>query len=239
MIYNLSPILNLLTPERPNAEIWRERIQSFFANEEYDADLQDWYYDTLIKNIGEIDFLIYKGIKTDSYTGLFSMSTPHIDGTHSFNMAKFIGDHYQHFFGKKILTVCADFGILNIQAKMCGLNIVSSVQKEYFNTGTILACIGNNCPPYPINKFDFDEEDVIMMSCVFEDEDLAYKNWEFMLDKRLDGKEVFFTSNTFEHLRNYINYDKLELVIDPSNVYLPDDYADLTYGYSNKIYRLR
>jgi len=239
MIYNLSPILNLLTPERPNAEIWRERIQSFFANEEYDADLQDWYYDTLIKNIGEIDFLIYKGIKTDSYTGLFSMSTPHIDGIHSFNMAKFIGDHYQHFFGKKILTVCADFGILNIQAKMCGLNIVSSVQKEYFNTGTILACIGNNCPPYPINKFDFDEEDVIMMSCVFEDEDLAYKNWEFMLDKRLDGKEVFFTSNTFEHLRNYINYDKLELVIDPSKVYLPDDYADLTYGYSNKIYRLR
>jgi hypothetical protein len=239
MIYNLSPILNLLTPERPNAEIWRERIQSFFANEEYDADLQDWYYDTLIKNIGEIDFLIYKGIKTDSYTGLFSMSTPHIDEIHSFNMAKFIGDHYQHFFGKKILTVCADFGILNIQAKMCGLNIVSSVQKEYFNTGTVLACIGNNCPPYPINKFDFDEEDVIMMSCVFQDEDLAYKNWEFMLDKRLDEKEVFFTTNTFEHLRNYINYDKLELVIDPSNVYLPDDYADLTYGYSNKIYRLK
>jgi hypothetical protein len=78
-----------------------------------------------------------------------------------------------------------------------------------------------------------------MMSCVFQDEDLAYKNWEFMIDKKLDRKEVFFTSNTFEHLRNYVNYDKLELVIDPSKVYLPDDYADLTYGYSNKIYRLK
>ena len=167
------------------------------------------------------------------------MISPHTVSTHSFNMAKFISDHYQHFFSKKILTVCADFGILNIQAKMCGLNIVSSIQKEYLNAGTVLACIGNNCPPYPINKFDFDEEDVIMMSCVFQDEDLAYKNWEFMLDKRLDGKEVFFTSNTFEHLRRYVNYDKIELVIDPSKVYLPDDYADLTYGYSNKIYRLK
>ncbi len=239
MIYNLSPLLNLLTSERPNAEIWKERITSFFANKDYDADLQDWYYDTLVNNIDEFDFLIFKGIKVDSYTGLFSISLPHIDGAHSFNVAKFIADHYQHFFGKKILTLCADFGILNIQAKMCGLNIVSSVQKEYLNTGTVLSCIGNNCPPYPINKFDFDEEDVIIMSCVFHEEELSYRNWEFMLDKKLDGKEVFFTSDTFEHLRHYMNYDKIELVIDPTKIYHPDDYADLSYGYSNKIYRLK
>ena len=129
--------------------------------------------------------------------------------------------------------------MLNIQAKFSGLNLISSVQKEYFNTGTVLACIGNNSPPYPINKFDFEEEDVIMMSCVFQENDLAYKNWEFMIDKRLEGKEVFFTSNTYVYLRRYMNYDKIELVIDPQKMYNGEDYADISYGYMNKIYRLK
>lgn len=239
MIYNLSPILNLLTPALPNADVWRERIQSFFSNKEYDAELQDWYYDKLISNIQEVKELLHGINFVDSYTGLFSMPSPYIEATHSFNIAKFIGDHYQHFYGKKILTVCADFGMLNIQAKFSGLNLLSSIQKEYFNTGTVLACIGNNCPPYPINKFDFEEEDVIIMSCVFQEDDLSYKNWEFMLDKKLDGKEVFFTSNTYVYLRRYMNYDKIELVIDPKKMYNQEDYADISYGYMNKIYRLK
>jgi hypothetical protein len=239
MIYNLSPITNLLTPDLPNRDVWRERIQSFFHSQEYDAELQDWYYDKLISNISEVDQLL-RGINyVDPYTGLFSMPSPHIEATHSFNFAKFISDHYQHFYGKKILTVCADFGILNIQAKFSGLNLISSIQKEYYNIGTVLTCIGNNCPPYPINKFDFEEEDVIMMSCVFQEDDLTYKNWEFMLDKRLNGKEVFFTSNTYVYLRRYMNYDKIELVIDPKKMYNSEDYADISYGYMNKIYRLK
>lgn len=239
MIYNLSPILNLLTSDLPNRDVWHERIVFFFDNQEYDADLQDWYYDKLISNISEVNSLLRGGNFVDPYTGLFSMPSPHIEATHSFNIAKFISNHYQHFYGKKILTLCADFGILNIQSKLSGLNIVSCVQKEYFNTGTVLACIGNNSPPYPINKFDFEEEDAIIMSCVFQDDDLTYKNWEFMLDKRLDGKEVFFTSNTYVHLRKYMNYDKIEIVIDPKKVYNAEDYADISYGYMNKIYRLK
>lgn len=239
MIYNLSPILNLLTPEVSNRDNWRERIVSFFSNEEYDSILQDWYYDKLITNISEVNQLI-RGINyVDPYTGLFSMPSPYIEATHSFNMAKFLSDYHQHFYGKKILTLCADFGILNIQAKFCGLNVVSSVQKEYFNTGTVLACIGNNCPPYPINVFEYEPEDVIMMSCVFQEDDLSYKNWEFMLDKRAEGKEVFFTSNSYFFLRRYMNYDKIELVVDPKKVYRSEDYADISYGYMNKIYRLK
>lgn len=239
MYYNLNPLLNLLTPERPNAQNWRERIQWFFDNEEYDGELQDQYYDILINSVQDFDYFIHKGTLTDSYTGLFTIPSPSIEGLHSFNLAKFINDNYQHFFKKKILTLCADFGIMNIQAKLCGLDIVSSVQKQNLNAGTVLTCIGNNCPPYPINKFEFEEEDVLIMSNVFDDEDLCYKNWQFMLDKRLDGKEVFFSSDTFFELKNYMDYSRIELVMDPMKVYQPEDYANLIYGYTNKIYRLK
>lgn len=239
MIYNLSPIFKFLSDEQPNSAVWRERITSFFANEEYDADLQDWYYDVLLSVPEEVDYFLNKGIMTDEYTGLFSFPSPAIRTTHSFNLAYFISKNFQQFYNKKLLTVCADYGMLNIQAKLCGINLVSAVQKEYLNVGTILACIGNNCPPYPINRFDFEEEDVIIMSCVFEEDDLAYKNWEFMLDKRLSGKEVFFCTDTFMHLSNYINYDKIELINMPNKEYYPEDYAELSYGYSNKIYRLK
>ena len=239
MIYNLSPIFKFLSPENTNSKIWKERITSFFDNKEYDGELQDWYYDKLLSNPEEVDYYLNGGILIDEYTGLFSPNSSYTVGTHSFNLAYFISKNYQHFFNKKILTVCSDFGIVNIQAKMCGLNIVSSIQKEHLNVGTVLACIGNNCPPYPINKFDFEEEDVLMMSCVFRDPDLTYKNWQFMLDKRLEGKEVFFSSNTFSFLKDYINYDRIELINEPHKEYRPEDYAELTYGYGNKIYRLK
>jgi hypothetical protein len=236
MIYNLSPIYNLSVP---NVSIWNERLLQFFSNEDYDATLQDWYYDKIIDNINEVQELLNAGYFVDPYTGLFSIPSPHIEATHSFNLAHFISKHPQHFFGKRILTVCADFGMLNIQAKLSGLNIVSSIQKEYYNVGTVLACIGNNSPPYPINVFDFPDEDVVFMSCVFQDDDLAYKNWEFMMEKRIEGKEVFFTSNSYFYLRRYMNYDKIELVIDPRTVYNEEDYSDISYGYMNRIYRLK
>jgi hypothetical protein len=239
MIYNLSPIFRFLSPENTNSKVWKERLTSFFDNEEYDGYLQDWYYDTLLSVPEEVDYLLNNGILVDEYTGLFSLPARWLDKKHSFNLAYFISRNYQHFYNKKMLTVCGDFGILNIQAKMCGLEIVSAVQNEKLNIGTVLTCIGNNCPPYPINKFEFEEEDVIMMSCVFEDEDLSYKNWEFMLDKRLEGKEVFFTSDTFSNLKDYINYDRIELITDPNQEYRPEDYAELTYGYTNKIYRVK
>lgn len=239
MIYNLSPILNLLTPDRANADIWRERIQSFFTNEEFDPELQDMYYDVLLKNLQFVDYLFSKGNLVDSYTGLFSIPVPFLEHRHTFNLAHFISDNYQHFFKKRILTVCNDFGILNVQLKMCGLDLVSSIQSEELISGTVLTCIGNNCPPYPINKLDFDAEDVIILSCVFQEDDLAYKNWQLMLDKKSEGKEVFFTSNTFQHLRNYVNYDRLEVVTNPQKIYMPEDYANLIYGYTNKIYRVK
>lgn len=238
MTYNLSPILSLLNENTPNAEVWRDRITSFFSNEEYDSELQDWYYDKLINYTYEVSSFFANGYFVDPYTGFFSFPSAHIEASHSFNMALFISANHQHFFKKNILTVCGDFGILNLQIKMSGLNLVSSVQKEYYNVGTILACIGNNSPPYPINKLEFPEEDVIFMSCVFQEDELAYKNWEYMLDKRAVGKEVFFTSNTYFYLRRYMNYDRIEVVADPRKVYKPEDYADLSYGYMNKIYRL-
>lgn len=240
MIYNLSPVLNLLNSEEvPNRDVWHQRIQSFFDTEEYDPVLQDWYYNKLIDNVPEVKSLIEAGNFVDHYTGLFSMPSPAIESSHSFNIARFLGNHYQHFYGKKILTICADFGILNVQAKLCGLNIVSSIQKEYYNVGSVLACIGNNAPPYPINKFDFEPEDAIILSCVFQEDDLAYKNWEFMVDKRAEGKEVFFTSNTYAYVRRYMDYDKIELVIDPKTMYDKEDYADIAYGYMNRIYRFK
>lgn len=239
MIYNLSPILNLLTDQIPNADVWKERLTSFFGNEEYDGELQDWYYDKLINNIREVKTLLSGGYFVDSYTGLFSFPSSQMEATHSFNLAYFLSKNYQHFFGKKILTICADYGVLNIQLKMSGLELVSSVQKENFNVGTVLTCIGNNSPPYPINKLQFPKEDVIFMSCVFQEEDLTHQNWQYMLDKRADGREVFFTSNTYFYLRRYMNYDRIELVVDPRKVYDPQDYADISYGYMNKIYRLK
>lgn len=239
MIYNLSPVFRFLSPENTNSNIWRERLTSFFENKDYDGELQDSYYDRLLNSPEDVDYLLNKGILVDEYTGLFSLPSPFIEGKHSFNLAYFISKNYQHFYNKKILTVFADFGVLNIQAKLCGLNIVSSIQQEFLSVGSVLACIGNNCPPYPINKFEFEEEDVIIMSSVFDDMDLSYKNWEFMIDKRLEGKEVFFSSNTFHNLKDYINYDRIELISNPDKEYHPEDYAELTYGYTNKIYRLK
>lgn len=239
MIYNLSPLTSLLTEKIPNADVWKNRILDFFDNQEYDPALQDWYYNKLIDNIGEVNSLLSGGYFVDPYTGLFSFPSSHIEATHSFNLALFIGSQNRHFFNKKILTICADFGILNIQMKMCGLDVVSSVQKEYYNVGTVLACIGNNCPPYPINRMEFPEEDAVFLSCVFQEDELAYRNWEFMIEKRLEGKEVFFTSNSYFYLRRYMNYDKIELVFDPQKVYNSEDYSDMAYGYMNRIYRLK
>jgi hypothetical protein len=36
-----------------------------------------------------------------------------------------------------------------------------------------------------------------------------------------------------------MNYDKIELVIDPRTVYNEEDYSDISYGYMNRIYRLK
>ena len=60
-----------------------------------------------------------------------------------------------------------------------------------------------------------------------------------MIEKRLEGKEVFFTSNSYFYLRRYMNYDKIELVFDPQKVYNSEDYSDMAYGYMNRIYRLK
>lgn len=239
MKYNLTPFTTILTENVPSADVWKDRITSFFINEEYDPELQDRYYDVLINNFYEVKNLINRGYFVDSYTGLFSFPSANIEGAHSFNLAKFLSDNYQHFYKKRIVTVCADYGILNVQLKLIGLDLVTAVQKEHFIPGSVLCCIGNNAPPYPINKFEFPEEDVLIMSNVFQEDDLTYRNWEYMVDKRAFGKEVFFTSNTYYYLRNYMNYDKIELVIDPQKMYNSEDYSDISYGYMNRIYRFK
>lgn len=239
MIYNLSPIHNLITDNTPNGDVWASRIHYFFNQPDFEPELTDWYYDKLINNIAEVKQLINGGNFVDPYTGLFSMPSPYIEASHSFNLAYFLSKNYQYFYGKKLLTLCADFGMINVQAKLCGLNIVSAVQRELYNIGSILTCIGNNAPPYPINKFDFEREDAIILSCVFQTDELAYRNWEMMVDARAEGKEVFFTSNSYFYLRRYMDYSKIELVIEPKMMYNEEDYADIAYGYMNRIYRLK
>jgi len=56
MIYNLTPFTTLLTDQTPNAGVWKERIEYFFNNEEYDPELQDLYYDRLLREIEDVKF---------------------------------------------------------------------------------------------------------------------------------------------------------------------------------------
>lgn len=235
--YNLTPISIPIQDENNTSPIL-EKMEKFFSSNIYDPKLQDWYYDCLINNVDDALYLIRSPVLIDPWTGLFSIQTPETEGTHSFSFASFIEENPGRFFRKKILTMCADYGILNISASLCGLNVVSSIQHSQFNVGTVITCIGNNCHPYKINDHEVTDFDVIFASCVFSDENLAWTNWNFLTEEKIKGKDVYFSSQTFVNIRNYINYDRIELVFDPHSFYDEKEYADITYGYMNKVYRL-
>lgn len=237
--YNIQPLLNMLSRDVPNRDLWSARIISFFMNETYDPFILDEYYDTLIRNPFEVGYLTSKGFYVDQYTGLFSFSTMETDNRHTFNMAYYIKRYYHDFINKNVLTLTADYGIMNLQLKFIGINVVNSIIPKNLKLGAMLACIGNNGNPYPINLEKFKKYDVIIAANVFDTNEEAYENWDFLLSERLKGKEVYLTSHSNTNLINHMNYDRVELAEDPIHIYDNEDYANLSAGYTNKIYKLK
>ena len=104
-------------------------------------------------------------------------------------------------------------------------------------TGAILAMVGNKVPAYEV-KVSEEEEDVFFVASIFNDDEQAYTSWHMLLDLHIAGKEVFFTTHTFNYLQNHILYDRIEQVEDPHKIYDGETYTQLDYGFQNKIYRI-
>lgn len=230
--YNLSPLLSL---SRQYA--WEENITAFFSNENYDPRLRDRYYNILIDNYVDFRNLMERGYLIDPYTGLFTFHTEETDGASAtFNLARFFSLYYQSFKDKRILILTSDYAVCAVQARLCGLNVVNVLQNETLLTGTVLTCLGNRVAPYELNVPNITDFDVLICASVFHPESLAWTNWNFMLDSASHGKQVFFTSNTFKHLRSYIRYDILERINMPEVD--AETYSDMRLGYGNKVYRI-
>lgn len=239
MIYNLTPILKLIKPGAPNGDEWKSRITKFFANEDYDPELLDGYYTHLISNLELIEPLFEYGYLADPYTGLFTFDNPYYNYRSSFNIAYFIERNRGSFLNKKILTVTSDGGIMNVQCKLLGLNLVNSLFMPTFNIlGAILVCIGNNSPPYPLNRAFVDEADIVFVNNMFDTSDMAFETWNMMLDMKIQGMEVYFTTQSIVELKKHMIPQKIEPVEDPTSVYSKDAISDLRFGYNHRIYRI-
>jgi hypothetical protein len=245
MRYNLSPVTRVLETLYENTRgAFPQQLHSYLANtfhnKDYDKEVLDSYYDILISDIPEVERLVLSDKLVEPYTGLFTFDTLQTTTTKSFNLAYFIERNAPLFHGKRIFILNHDYGMVNIQAKFCGLNVVNTLQKKYLNVGSVLACIGNQGHPYPLNiTTELPDYDVLIMSCVFQDTDASWTNWNYMVDARAYGKEVYFTSNTFIHLKNYVDYDRLQIMEHPVHIYKSDEYFNISYGYMNKIYQVR
>jgi hypothetical protein len=238
MHYNLKPIIKAIDTRIPNDEVWKERITNFFNNEKLDADIQDYYYDSLVSDVDHMRNILSSGVLIDEYTGLFSFATQETDSKHTFNFAYYIHRYYHQFMDSPILTFVDDYGIVNNQIKLCGLHLVNSIMNQKNVVGSILTCIGNNCNPYLINVKHFPKYQTIIASCIFDDDDKSYQNWNFLLDEHAKGKTVYLSSNTFFHLKKYINYDKIKILETPNTVYDKESYSDLRYGFHNRLYKI-
>lgn len=239
MRYNLSPFELLLDETVPSFQEWNKKVHSFFNSEHHSEELLDYYYNLLTKDYYSIKPLLCGGYFVDDYSGLFTFDTQATKFIHSFNMANFVRRNYIHFNKKKIQTFSMDYGMLNVQIKQCGLELVGGSLPPLTHTGAILAMIGNECSPYPIGTYiDLPECDVFIASNIFRAEDEAHRNWNFLMDAHSKGKEVYFTSNTFKELQKFVDYDKIEQLEDPTAIYDKEVYSNLDYGYSNKIYRI-
>jgi hypothetical protein len=237
--YNLSPILKLLKPDATNSEEWKNKIVSFFGNENYDPQLLDEYYSLLINNLNFIEPLFECGYLADLYTGLFTFDNNYHVFRSSFNMAYYIERNRSSFLNKKILTMTTDAGIMNVQLKLCGLDLVNSIMAPSFNVlGSILICIGNNSPPYQMNRKHMEQVDVVFINNMFETSDMAHSIWNTMIDMKIEGKEVYFTTHFFTHIQKHMIASRFEPVEDPTLVYSKDAIADLRFGYNHRIYRM-
>lgn len=239
MDYNLSPFINALELDNPNYKNWVHKIEKFFDNEHADPKLQDDWYDYLLEDIHRVKELMKLGYLIDDYTAIATFDDTFVGDKNSFNMAHYIQRNYDKFIRRNVMTLTGDYGITNIQLQLCGVKIVSSIMDRENITGSILTTILNEGFPYPINHYHFPKEDIIIACSVFDSEERAWKNWQALLDQRAQGKEVYFTSNTFSSLKSFIDYDIIELIESPLDVYEAKDIEDLRYGYTHKIYRIR
>ena len=235
MKYNLDTIYGYLDETVPSANDWKEKFHLYFNNPHYDPVLLDNYYRLSIDNLVSMRNMLRCGYLIDEYSGLFTLDVPDVKYTHAFNMANFIRRNHVYFNKKRIATISNDYGLMNIQIIQCGLDLVfSSLPFENWG-GMMMINIGNNCRPYLPSVA---ESDVFFFSNVFATEQQAYANWNFMIDKHLDGKEVFFSTNDFEQLKKFSIPKKMEQVEDPQSVYDDEHYANIDMGYMNKIYRI-
>lgn len=140
------------------------------------------------------------------------------------------------FYKKTIKTMTTDFGVLNIQLKQCGLELNSVSIPIYSIPGAALLVIGNDCMPYEFRNED--DCDVVIACNVFNTEDEAWENWNTLFDAHLSGKKVFFTSPSFKELRKFINYDRIQQIENPVEIYDKEVYSNMDYGYANKIYKI-
>lgn len=234
MRYNLAPFLDLLTPEIPSHDVWRDRLTNFFNDDKVNPNISDLYYDILINDHHSFTDTLRCGYLIDQYSGLFTFDSYPMKGYHTFNLANYIRRNHQLFYNKKIKTITKDYGIVNIQIKLCGLNLVRSGVE--YSCGFVLADIGNQAYSYPMN-FD-DDYDVIFVAHAFDTDEGANIFWNGMLEDHLRGKEVYFTSKSFQHLQNHILYDKIKQVEDPTKIYDDLTYSNGDLGFMNKIYKI-
>lgn len=237
MEYNLNPILKSLDKSSPYAQTWRENFETFFSQQSFDPVIQDFYYNAIVHNLEDVKTLLASSYLIDSYSGLFTFDVLPSE-MDSFSLALFIEKNFIKFKDKKITSISFDYGISNVQTKLCGLNLVNSIVPTSMIVASVLTCIGNKAPPYLINSEDGRDFDTLFVSNAFGTEDLAYAYWNFMLDQYASKKEVFFKTNTFTHLKKYINFDKIEVVMDSKTVYDADHLSNLKIDYRNKIYRI-
>lgn len=236
MRYNLTPLLEEIDESIPSFEDWKKKIHLFFSNPHYDGELKDRYYNILLQSLPDINPFLKQGYLIDEYSGIFTINSPETRFLHTFNLANFIRRNHQYFYKKRIKTYAMDYGVLNVQIKQCGLELEGSVLPFFNMLGIIFTVIGNQCSPFFISGED--NEDVLIVSCMFNNDDQAYQMWNYMLDSHLDGKDVFFSSQTFEYLQNHVIYDKIKQVEDPTKIYDKEVYSNLDYGFQNKIYQI-
>ena len=244
MRYNLTPFYNLLTPEIPSHETWKERFTEFFEKEQteplYDQYV-DQFYEQMLIDIDEVNIILRSRTLIDEYSGLFSFHTPDTAYIQTFNMANYIRRNTNYFYGKTLCTISRDYGTVNNQIKMSGLNLGAGVLPWETRVGGIISMIGNKSPAYPIYPmfvYGRPDIDVYFLNHMFISDQEAHLHWNAAFDMFLDGKEVYFTTNKFEHLQNHALLDRIEQVEDPLEIYSNDDYSNLEMGYSNKIYRI-
>lgn len=236
MRYNLTGFNRVFTKHIPSYELWRENLHNFFYNDDYDPAIRDEYYDILLENFQSLQELLQYGYLTDEHSGLFTFDKPEMKSLHTFNLSNLVRRNHQYFYKKKIRTICADFGILNIQVQLCGLDLVGTLIPPDAFAGSILAVIGNKCHPYSFK--DNIDADVVFAAHIFSVEQTAFSNWNVLTEYKAEGKEIYFTTSTFSELKKFVSYDRIQQVENPSEVYHKDAYSNLDLGLSNKIYKL-